>query len=69
MFFHPFDSKMESAIDMYWFHNDTSTVVTQILRDLDEKRKLAIVLELTEPAFSFPRPRATDLLCFGAAAR
>ncbi|KAF4219582.1 hypothetical protein CNMCM8980_004379 [Aspergillus fumigatiaffinis] len=45
---------MESAIDMYWFHNDTPTVVTQILRDLDKKRKLAIVLELTEPAFFLP---------------
>ncbi|GFF25626.1 putative arrestin-related trafficking adapter C839.02 [Aspergillus udagawae] len=45
---------MESAIDMYWFHNDTPSVVTQILRDLDKKRKLAIVLELTEPAFFLP---------------
>jgi hypothetical protein len=54
LFLHSFNGEMESAIDMYWFHNDTPTVVTQILRDLDKKRKLAIVLELTEPAFFLP---------------
>ncbi|KAF7155467.1 hypothetical protein CNMCM6106_004613 [Aspergillus hiratsukae] len=45
---------MESAVDLYWFHNDTPTVWTQILRDIDTKYKLDIELKLTEPAFFLP---------------
>ncbi|RHZ59748.1 hypothetical protein CDV55_100754 [Aspergillus turcosus] len=45
---------MESAVDLYWFHNDTPTVWTQILRDIDTKYKLDIELELTEPALFLP---------------
>jgi hypothetical protein len=45
---------MESAADLYWSLNDTPTVWTQILRDIDKKYKLDIELELTEPAFFLP---------------